>query len=322
MSVKILITGGMGFIGSHLAKKYQSSCAKIYLIDNLSTNAISPECDFIKVNENIHFIQMDLSSLSNKDLEQLEKILSEVSLVYHFASPVGVKYLDGKPKEAVRSLFFTTATLFPLFEKYSNKVIYASTSEVYGENTLAKESDILNIGSPTQLRWGYSCGKLMSEFMLHSFNFPFVILRFFNVTGAGQLFNYGMVLPNLVDQALRNEDLVVFDQGLQTRCFCDIRDAIEMIHLLSHSPDYESETFNIGNANNELSILELAELILKTTKSSSRITHKEFDKVYSKNIGEIYKRKLDNTKIGTIYECRYDLNDIVTSYVKAKEEVL
>jgi UDP-glucose 4-epimerase len=127
-----------------------------------------------------------------------------------------------------------------------------------------------------------------------------------------------MVLPSFVDHALKSEDLIVFDQGEQTRCFCDIRDALEMIHILSHSPEYIGETFNIGNSSNDVSIQGLAELIVELTKTSSKIVHKNFDKVYSQNTGEIYKRKLDSSKIQSVYQCRYNMNDIITSYIEGK----
>lgn len=319
--MKILITGGLGFIGFHLAKRYLNECAKIYIVDNLSTNTISPQSEFILKNEKIKFIPMDLSNPSKNDSLLLEEILTEVSLVFHFASPVGVKHIDKNPKASVRSLFFTTSTLFPLFEKYNTKVIYASTSEVYGETDNAHETDSLNIGTPKKLRWGYACGKLMSEFMLHSYNFPFVILRFFNVTGPYQLPDFGMVMPTFIQNAQNNEDLIVHDRGTQVRSFCDIRDAVELIYRLAKNPKYEGEIFNIGNPSNSIDIKSLADLVIKKVQSSSRIVYKDFDQALSSSSSELYMRRLNTAKTEAIYRCQYSIDDIITSCIESRSRI-
>lgn len=320
-SLKILITGGMGFIASHLLKKYAASCTKIYLIDNLSTSTLSPELDFIQKNTNIEFLKIDLSCMNKNELEKFEEILREVSLVFHFASPVGVKYIDEHPKTAVQSLFYTTSTLFPLFEKYNSKVIYASSSEVYGQTFDAQETNELTIGSPDRLRWGYACGKLMSEFLLRSHNFPFVILRFFNVTGPGQLPDHGMVLPNFIKNAMKNEDLMIFDRGNQKRSFCDIRDAIEMIDILSHNKKFEGEIFNIGNADNLIDIDSLADLVIKTTKSTSQKKYKDFAEAFSRETGEIYNRRPNTTKVEAFYKCKYSIVDTINYFIEHQGNV-
>jgi UDP-glucose 4-epimerase len=306
----------MGFIASHLVKKYAASCTKIYLIDNLSTNSLSPDSDFLRKNKNIEFLKMDLSQLNEFDVRKFEEILADVSLVFHFASPVGVKHIDYDPKTAIQSLFYTTSTLFPLFEKHNKKVIYSSSSEVYGETEDAKETNSLSIGSPDRLRWGYACGKLMSEFMLRSHSFPFVILRFFNVTGPGQLSD-GMVMPNFINKAKSNEDLMIFDRGNQKRSFCDIRDAIEMIDILSHDQKFEGEIFNIGNSENLIAIDSLADLVIITTKSSSQKTYKDFEKAYSRETGEIYSRRPNTAKLESIYKCKYSIEDTIHYFLES-----
>ena len=141
--MKVLITGGMGFIGSHLASKYLDNCSELFLIDNLSTNTLSPDSDFILKNKKIKFLQMDLCALSEADLLHLEEILKKVSLVFHFAGPVGVRHIDENPKGAVRSLYFATATLFPLFEKYNN---YSEIIVVHGYNRFIESRRQINCG--------------------------------------------------------------------------------------------------------------------------------------------------------------------------------
>lgn len=312
--MKILITGGLGFIGSHLIRKYLPTCETIYVVDNLSTNTIAPDSELTQ-NKKVIFYKYDLADLKDNEKAVLENILSDVSLVFHFASPVGVRYIDDNPNLAIHSNFRSSSELFPLFEKYKNKVIYASSSEVYGHTTDAKEDDVLQIGSPMQMRWGYACGKLMNEFLLKSHSFPFVILRFFNITGPDQLPDYGMVMPSFIGRALRNEDLVVYDDGKQLRSFCDIRDAISMIEILSTDVRYEGQIFNIGNPENLTEIKQLAEYIVEKTGSRSKIVNRNFADSFSKNSADIQTRIMNNTKIKEIYQCQYSIEDIVNSMI-------
>jgi len=315
--LKILITGGLGFIGSHLIRKYLSEVDSLYVIDNLSTNSLSPNSPLMK-EKKIQFHQMDLSQLKSEEKQIIEEILNKVDLVFHLASPVGVKFIDKNPQASFQSLLKTSQELFPLFEKYQNKVLYASSSEVYGETSDAREENELKIGSPHVMRWGYACGKLASEFLLHSYTFPFVVLRFFNISGPGQLCDHGMVIPSFINRALNNENLTVYGDGKQVRSFCDIRDAVEMIDGLARDKQYERQTFNIGNPDNLIEIESLAKMILQQTKSSAKIVRRQFAEAFSANSADIQNRVMNNLKIKEVYQCRFSTADIIDSIIEHK----
>lgn len=310
--MNILITGGLGFIGSHLAKSYLAEGHFVTITDNCSTSCKSSTSSLLN-HPSINFIRMNLASASGKDLAILDRAIKNADLVQHFASSVGVKYIDKNPKVAIRNNININQTLFPLLEKYQKKLIFASSSEVYGENSNAKETDDLKIGSPNVLRWGYSCSKLMSEFLLKTYTFPHVILRLFNITGKGQLNNHGMVLPSFVEKATKKETLTIYGDGTQYRSFCDIRDAISMIKILSSDNKHIGEIYNIGNSQNTLSIKELASLVLKKTNSQSKVDFESFENSFTKESKDIQQRRPNTEKISKIYSCKYTMDHLVES---------
>jgi len=304
-NMKVLITGGTGFIGSHLADMHQERGDDVTVIDNLSTSHedLNVQRELIRFNLGV-----------DKDMTIIEKCLERADLVYHMASSVGVKYIDSDPKKTLRNSFDVNNVLLPLFEKYNNRVVFASTSEVYGNTTEAYETDTLCIGSPDTLRWGYACGKLMSEFLLKTYDFPSTIVRLFNVTGNRQLRDHGMVLPTFVDQAKRGENIVVYGDGKQFRSFCDIRDAVQMIDIVS-GPNHVNEIYNIGNPNNTVTIAQLAELVIKTLDKDLHVVYKSYDDTFSEDFGEIYKRKPNIDKISKYYLPIYTTQDIIKSMI-------
>lgn len=308
--MNIVITGGAGFIGSHLSYLYTTRGDDVTIIDNLSTGRF-PETDVY----NKKFIQYDLSNrISNQTTEvnTIEKVIEKADLIYHLASSVGVKYVDADPKGTLRNSFDINNNLFPVFEKYNSRVIFASTSEVYGDTKEACETDTLKIGPTDTLRWGYACGKLMSEFLLKAYNFRSTVVRFFNVTGHGQLPDYGMVLPSFINRAKENKDLIVYGSGSQSRTLCDIRDAVKSLDILS-SDNHIGQTYNIGNPRNEITIKQLANKVIDMTASSSNIIYKEHQEDFTKDHGEIYVRYPNIEKLKKYYTPHYSIQDIINS---------
>ena len=223
-----------------------------------------------------------------------------------------MKYIDNDPRGTLRNTFNINNNMFPLFEKYNSRVIFASTSEVYGDTNDARETDTLKIGSPDTLRWGYACSKLMSEFILRTYDFPSTIVRFFNVTGAGQLSTHGMVLPTFIERANQNIDIIVHGDGNQTRTFCDVRDAVQMIKTLT-TDQHIGEIYNVGNPNNVLSVRELAELVINLSKSKSKIIYRQYEKCFSREFGEIYTRRPNIDKISKHCKPEHSIEDIIIS---------
>lgn len=303
--MNIVITGGCGFIGSHLADSYSEN-NNIVLLDNKSTgnNAVTT---------NSKLIHLDLCD--RKAVDSIEHVFESADLVYHLASPVGVRYIDNNPERTLRCSFDINNNLFPIFEKYKNRVIFASTSEVYGETKSAKETDTLKIGSPDKLRWGYACSKLMSEFLLMSYDFPSTITRFFNIVGPRQVADHGMVLPSFIKAALAHEDIIVYGQGTQYRSFCDIRDAIQMLKIVSE-PDHINQIYNIGSPKNTITITDLANMVIELTSSNSRIIYKDSSHCFSKHFADIHKRKPNIDKIGQYYQPTFNLTDIIQNILK------
>lgn len=304
----IAITGGNGFIGRHLAEYHLTRGDYVHSIDNYSTSVKPEKTNTLPGLTNVCF---DLSSPPN---DRIKWIIRNAEIVYHLASSVGVKYIDKSPGDTLRNSMDINNNMFPLFEKFQSRVIFASTSEVYGNTEHAKETDTLKIGSPDTMRWGYACGKLMSEFLLKSYNFPSTIARFFNVTGSGQLSSHGMVLPTFVKLAKKNDNIVVHGDGEQYRSFCDVRDAIQMLVAITSDTNI-GEIYNIGSSVNIHTIKDLAETVIDVIGSDSEIIYKKYSECFSDQFGEIYKRAPNTEKIDRLYKAKHDLRDIVSSMI-------
>lgn len=308
---RILITGGTGFIGSNLAKRLVEDGHEITIIDNLFTSSTTNIQDIIS---NVKYFNIDLSNKHNvNDLDNIFR-LGEFDICYHLAASIGVKLIYKDSSSALHNSFNINMNLFPLFEKYNVKVIYSSTSEVYGESEEggSKETDILKIFAPGKPRGSYACSKLMSEFLLKSYTFPSVIVRFFNVVGKGQVSNYGHVLPKFIECAKENKPLPIFGDGQQIRSYCDIRDAIQMLILLLDNK-HNGEIYNIGNDKNKFTVFELAQNVIETLHSKSDVMIIPFEDALGKQFEEIYIRFPNTNKIKQYYECKYTLTDIIES---------
>lgn len=310
---EILITGGAGFVGSHLSERYLKMGYKVTVIDNFKTG-FEKNLKGLENSQNLELITSDLTSMKKYELDVLVK---RSSLVYHLASTVGVDLVDIDPKLTSVNNIKSTMNLLPLLEKHRKKIIFTSTSEVYGskESGSFHEDDNLVIGSPKKLRWSYACSKLMQEFMIRSFNVDSIIVRLFNVVGPKQTGEFGMVLPRFVDCAKTNKPFKIYGNGQQVRCFCHINDCVDALVTLSKTESCYNEIFNIGN-DIESTILELAERVMQISRGTkAEIEMHPYSEVFTKNHDEIMRRVPNISKLRQFinYSPKYSLDDIIRS---------
>jgi len=304
-ALKVLITGGAGFIGSHLIDKLLEKGHEVTSFDTCRTGSM----DNLQDHSNLFKIWGDITE-SPQDLE-IE--IKKCDVVYHLASIVGVGLVDEMPDAGMHLNMRMAETLFPLIEKYQKKLVFTSTSEVYGSRReKCLEDAELTIGTPTKLRWSYACSKLMQEFMIHSYSFPFVIARLFNVTGPRQSWKFGMVLPKFIKAVKENKDLTVFGDGKQTRCFCHIKDCTNVLYEMGVYNECDGEIVNIGTSE-EISIKDLAEKVNNLSEKPSKINYVSYEKEFSKQHADIFKRVPDVSKMNKLlgYRTKWDLTDII-----------
>ena len=304
-----LILGGAGFIGQHLTRALFNQKERhvgVTVIDNLKTSNREAIEQFAEYKNLYRFIEADLTTI---DDEGFLKIARKHDKIFMLAGSVGVENVDKDPSGTLFNNLALANKLIPLFQQLRNRhVTFSSTSEIYGEGPFHEEANA-SIGPSSKLRWGYASAKLTTEFMIRASNFPFTIVRFFNVVGPGQLGDYGMVLPRMINAAKNNEDIVVYGDGNQIRSFCHVYDAVDALIKLS---DINGELFNIGN-DQPVSIKDLAQRVVELSKSASNIKLIPYEQVFSKHHGDIYRRVPDLSKIrSTIqYEPKYDLDNII-----------
>lgn len=286
--MKYLLLGGAGFIGSHLGRRLIDNGHEVTVVDSLIT---SQEPSY-----GAKFIKADVRNAV------LDELIFDSDVIYFLAGSVGVSNIVNNPKSTLKNNLELPSKLIPLFERYQKKVIFSSTSEVYANGPFSEDS-FLHIGPPTDLRWGYAAAKLATEFLISASSFPYTIVRFFNVTGPGQLGDYGMVLPRFVNAAKEGKDLTVYGDGQQVRSFCHISDAVDTLLKIEN---INGEIFNIGNET-PVTIKNLAERVIELSKSNSKINY------IPTPHSDIVKRIPDLTKIKyfTGYVPKYSLDDII-----------
>ena len=300
--MKVLVTGGAGFIGSHLTEALLKKRCEVYVIDNLSTGSIG-NIKHLQKGKRFHFC---IDDVTNEKV--MARLVKKVDVIFHLAAAVGVKYILDNPLDSIRTNVKGTEIVLELANSFGKKKVFlASTSEIYGKNmdgsSSFKEGDDRLLGSTTKWRWSYSCTKALDEFLALAYSrekeLPVVIGRFFNTCGPRQTGRYGMVIPRLIKQALLDKPITIYGDGKQTRCFLYIDDAIKAIMGLAGEEKALGEIFNIGNPSG-ISILELAKKIKKFTKSKSTIEFIPYERAYEKGFEDMRHRKPDITKLRSV----------------------
>ena len=303
--MKYLLTGGSGFIGSHLAERLLDQEHSVTIIDNLSTGS---DDNLSKIKKGLKFHH---GNILDKPL--MEELIAESDYVVHLAAALGVLNIINKPLESLKTNIQGTEVVLEASEKFSKPVLIASTSEIYGKNykvPLNEEDDRI-IGHPLKSRWSYSEAKAVDESLAYFYylekKLPVRIVRFFNTVGPRQVGHYGMVLPRFVSAALKNEPLSVYGSGDQIRCFCHVDDAVRALLLVMDSEKAVGEVFNVGN-NQQITIMELAKKVIELTGSSSTIEKIAYEKAYPEGFEDMQRRVPDISKIKQVLGWTPEIN--------------
>lgn len=290
-----LVTGGAGFIGSHLAEALLGRGYRVTVLDDLSTGS-RENIEHLQNNPNFEFV---LGTIM--DYDTVDKLVSRCEIIFHMAAAVGVKYIIDNPLASLRINTKGTENVFEAANRHKRKVMIASTSEVYGKNekeSLSEDDDRL-LGSTAISRWGYACTKTFDEFLALAYwrekKLPVVVVRFFNTCGPRQTGEYGMVVPRFVKAALLGHPLQVFGDGKQVRCFSYVDDIVNGTLALAEHPAAEGEIFNLGSTE-AISIEELAQKIIMMTDSSSTISYVPYEQAYEKGFEDLRRRVPDISK--------------------------
>ena len=303
--MKYLITGGAGFIGSHLAEKLIVRGDQVVIFDNLSTGSAS---NLSGIKDKIKFEEGDIL-----DKSEIDKLVSESDYVVHLAAALGVFNIVNKPLESLKTNLQGSELVLEACDKYRKPVLVASTSEIYGKNDKVplNEEDDRIIGHPLKSRWSYSEAKAVDESLAYFYylenKLPIRIVRFFNTVGPRQVGHYGMVVPRFVSAALKNEPLSVYGSGDQIRCFCHVSDAVRGLLLVMDSDKAVGEVFNVGN-NQQISIMELAKKVIEITGSKSTIEKIAYEKAYPEGFEDMQRRVPDISKIRQVLGWAPEIN--------------
>lgn len=321
--MKILITGGAGFVGSHLADKLHAEGHEITIIDNLSTGRYS-NVGHLEGEERFRLI---IDTVLNAKL--MEELIREADRVYHMASAVGVRLIMERPVETIETIFRGTDIVLGFCARYRKRVLIPSTSEVYGKSTqvpFAEDNDIIK-GSTSKHRWAYACAKELDEFLALAHwkesRLPVAVVRLFNTVGPRQTGQYGMVVPRFVKAALRNEPIPVHGDGEQSRCFGHVSDVVEALVKLVETPACFGQVINIGNPS-EISIKGLAEKAIELTGSKSKIEYIPYEEAYGEGFEDMRRRvpSIEKAKRLIGFQPTRTLEDIINDVAEQFREEL
>jgi UDP-glucose 4-epimerase len=287
--MKALITGGAGFIGSHLAERLLRDGHNVAVIDNLSTGSLK-NIDGFKKHSYFEFVEGDV-----RNTELMEALTEQCDAVFHLAAAVGVNLIAKDPVHTIETNIGGTGSVLEAANKFGKKILIASSSEVYGKNEKVpfREDDDIVLGSTRMSRWSYACSKAIDEFLGLAFHQHYkldvVIGRFFNAIGPRQTGQYGMVVPRFVQRALKNDPILIYGTGRQRRCFCFVDDLIDAIIGLMNCKEAAGKVYNIGS-NEEISIESLADKIIEMTNSKSKKEFVPYEKAYGRPIEDMMRR--------------------------------
>jgi UDP-glucose 4-epimerase len=317
--MRVLITGGLGFIGSHLAERHLSQGDEVYVIDDLSTGSFE-NVAHLKSNPRFKYF---LDSVTN--IQLTAELIDLADITYHLAAAVGVRLIVESPVKTIETNVRGTEVVLSLAAKKRKRVLIASTSEVYGkrETVPFREDDDLVIGPTIKGRWSYACSKAIDEFLAIAYwrekRVPTVIVRLFNTVGPRQTGRYGMVIPNFARQALNNEEITVYGDGSQRRCFTHVCDVVSALMGVITHPKAVGEIYNIGS-DREITILELAEKIRKAANSSSRIVFVPYDVAYEEGFEDMMRRVPALNKVNALigYSPKATLDQIIADVIASE----
>jgi UDP-glucose 4-epimerase len=309
--VRVLVTGGAGFIGSHVVDRLLQRGDSVTAFDDLSTGSL----------HNIRHLHDDpnfrFSNATVLDAQALDAEVAQVDVIYHLAAAVGVQLIVDRPLQSLITNIKGTENVLESAQKHRVKVLIASTSEIYGksQNGPFKEEDDRVLGSPRKLRWSYSTSKAVDEILAYVYykelGLPTVVVRLFNTIGPRQIGHYGMVVPRFIEQALRGEPVTVYGDGSQSRSFTSVHDVVKAITKLMETPQAEGDVFNVAGRS-EITIRKLAELVIERAASASTIINVPFEVVYGEGFEDMDRRAADPSKLEAIAGFRCDTSLVET----------
>lgn len=297
--MKILVTGGAGFIGSHLVERLLGDGQEVVILDNLSTGRLENIAGFT-THPNLQFVRGDI-----RDTSLVQLLAAECEMIFHLAAAVGVQLIADDPVRTIETNIGGTETVLAMANKFGRRILIASTSEVYGksENVPFREDDDIVLGSTVFSRWSYACSKAIDEFLgqayYQQYGLRVVIARFFNTIGPRQTGRYGMVVPRFVQWALNDEPIRIYGTGTQSRCFCYVQDVVEAILGLMQCEEAVGRIFNVGTAE-EVSIEQLAEKVIELTGSRSVKKYLPYEVAYGRPFEDMMRRVPSTERIGSL----------------------